>query len=383
MTQTTDRSLPSLGLVSRLTDQHVLDQLLEHAELTRAQLATRTGISKPTISECVRRLVGAGLLTESGQQSGKRGPAGTFYRLREGLGTALAVAVGPDGVVVERLDLRGALITRVERTVAAPIDAARLNPVLTAAVREALGASPEPVRGCAVSVAGPVDQATGRLVRLAYAPFLLDAFDPRSLLAPFVDAVVQVDNDVNWAALAEHHDGAAQGLTHVVYGYLGPGLGSAVLIDGRVIHGAQGLAGELAHVRTVGPGGRSRRLIECFAEWDLVEPGSNAIDVPALLEVLAGGTAADRRRRAAVAEAVAGAIASMTALLNPERVLIGGPWGTAYDFDRLVAERVHELAMIDTEVRPAALGPTAPLSGARIQAVRSAQAWLRSRGGPA
>ncbi len=378
-----DLNLPSLGLVRHVTDQHVLDQLVEHRELTRAQLAAKTGISKPTISECVRRLVSAGLLSESGQQSGKRGPAGTFYRLRDGLGTALAVAVGPDGVVVETFDLRGAPVARVERSIGAPIDAARLNPVLTDAVWAVLAGSPGPVRGCAVSVAGPVNQRTGRLVRLAYSPFLLDAFDPRSVLGPFVEGAVQVDNDVNWAALAEHHDGAAHGLDHVVYCHLGPGLGSAALVDGRVVRGAHGLAGELAHVRTVGPDGRSLRLFDCFVAWDLVRPGSSALEVPALLKVLSGETAVDRNRRAAVVEAVAGAITSVMALLNPQRVLIGGPWGTAYGFDRLVAERVHELASVETEVVPARLGADAPLAGARIQAVRSAQAWLRSRGGPA
>ena len=383
MTQTTDRDLPSLGLVRHLTDEHVLDQLVEHAELTRAQLAAQTGISKPTISECVRRLVAAGLLSESGQQVGKRGPAGTFYRLREGLGRSLAIGVGPDGVVVESTDLRGVSLRRVDRPVASPIDAARLNPVLLEAVQEALAGGRGPVRGCAVSVAGPVDQHTGRLIRLAYSPFLLDDFDPRRLLDGLVECEVQVDNDVNWAALAEHHGGAADGLDHVVYCYLGPGIGAAVLVDGQLVHGARGLAGELAHVPTIGPGGRAVRLIECFAAWDLLRPDSLAIDLPSLLTVLAGESAADRQRRGELADALAGAIASVTALLNPQRVLIGGPWGTAYDFDRLVAERVHDLAVIDTEVVAATLGSTAPLAGARVQAVRSAQTWLRSRGGPA
>jgi predicted NBD/HSP70 family sugar kinase len=215
---------------------------------------------------------------------------------------------------------------------------------------------------------------------LACAPFLLDELDARTLLAGLVPAPIQVDNDVNWAALAEDHHGGAESLANVVYCYLGPGIGSAVLVDGKVVHGARGLAGELAHVRTVGPGDRSMALIECFAGWGLVQPGTQAIEVDQLLAVLAGRAAAARRRRDAVVRAVAGALASVTALLNPERVLIGGPRGTAYDFDQLVAARLHETAIIDTAVGPAQLGASAPLAGARIEAVRSAQAWLRNRG---
>ncbi len=371
----TDSTLPSLDLVRQVTDQHVLDQLLGADELTRAEIAARTGISKPTISESVRRLVAAGLLSESGRQVGKRGPAGTYFQLPTDLGVALAVAVGPAGVVVQTHDLRGRIIDHLERPVPAPIDAARLDPVITAAVSDAIGRRTR-VRGCAVSVAGPVDQSTGRLVRLGYSPFLLDELDPRALLGELVGSAVEVDNDVNWAALAEHHEGSAQDVPDFFYCYLGSGLGSAVVINGGVVHGSGGLAGELAHVRTTGPGGRSLTLLECFAAADLLLAGSQAIDVDRLKSIVDGTTTTGRRQRSALADAVAGVIASVTALLNPYAVVVGGPWGTYGGFDQLVADRVDELAAIATDLRPAALGEAAPLAGARIQALRSAQASL-------
>ena len=104
---------PSLDLLRQLTDRHVFEQLLDHPQLTRAELATRTGISKPTISESVKRLLDVGVLEESGRQQGKRGPAGTFCRLRDDLGVALAVSAGPGGVVVESFSLRGVPLDRV------------------------------------------------------------------------------------------------------------------------------------------------------------------------------------------------------------------------------------------------------------------------------
>ena len=172
--------LPTLDLVRQLTDRHVIEQLLATDTLTRAELAARTGISKPTASESVRRLLDVEILEEAGRQLGKRGPAGTYYRLGSGLGVALAVSAGPDGVVVDSYDLRGQRLGRIERGVPSPIDAARLSPVLVEAVSSATTAAPGPVLSCAVSVAGPVDQATGRLVRLPNAPFLLDEFAPQT-----------------------------------------------------------------------------------------------------------------------------------------------------------------------------------------------------------
>ena len=72
---------PTAELLRRLTDRRVFEQLLDADSLTRAEIAARTGISKPTISESVRRLTDAGLVVESGRQVGGRGRAGTYCRL--------------------------------------------------------------------------------------------------------------------------------------------------------------------------------------------------------------------------------------------------------------------------------------------------------------
>jgi predicted NBD/HSP70 family sugar kinase len=109
---------------------------------------------------------------------------------------------------------------------------------------------------------------------------------------------------------------------------------------------------------------------------DLLQVGSTAIDVPRVSGLLEGRTAADGRVRDAIVTAVAGAIGSMAALLNPGAVIIGGPWSRAGDFHRLLAERVHRDAIIDTEIRLAELDDHAALVGARIAAVRSAHVRL-------
>ena len=86
---------PSLDLLRALTGEHVLRTLMEHARLTRAEIAVLTGISKPTISEGVRRLVEAGLVVDTGERSSGRGRAGTYYSLSPACGAALAVSITP------------------------------------------------------------------------------------------------------------------------------------------------------------------------------------------------------------------------------------------------------------------------------------------------
>jgi predicted NBD/HSP70 family sugar kinase len=367
---------PSLSVVRELTDRHVIEQLLATAELTRAELAARTHISKPTISESIRRLAEARVVEESGHQMGRRGPAGTFYRLRAGVGVALAASAGPDGVVVETLDLRGGTIDRRHTPVTVPTTRAELEPVLRDATERVVAAAPGPVLAATLSIAGPVDRATGRLVQLPDSPFLVDDLDPVPLLRPALTLDPVVDNDVDWAALAEREVGSARGLDDFVYVFLGPGLGGAVVTGGRIAHGGRGLAGEIAHLLTVGARGRSVRLIEAFVELGLRRVDSLALDLDLVRAALDGRTPADRRTRDRILEALAAAIGSIAALLDPEAVLVGGPWSDHPELVDRLPRAVAATTIVRTELRFAELGPDAPHLGARLAAVREARAVL-------
>ena len=379
MSSSSEAPLASLDLLRQITDRHVVDQLLAADQITRAEIAARTGISKPTISESVRRLEAVGLVAEAGHQLGRRGRAGTYYALAADLGFALAISAGPDGLIAETRDVRGRLLHRVARQTSSPVSAAQLDPLLRELVEDAVRRTPGPVRSAALSVAGPVDRRTGRLVQLPDSPFLVDELDPRALLSPLLGCELQIDNDVNWAALAEAREGHATELDDFFYCHLGYGLGGAIIRDGEPARGGGGLAGEIAHVYTAGPGGRSMRLIECFAGWDLLQAGSAAIDVGRLSVILAGEKAADRRLSKAIIEAVTGALCSITAVLNPSGILIGGPWSQIGSAQHRIAARLHEMAVLDTQVRSARWGGDGPLIGARLAAVRSAQDSLTPR----
>ncbi len=371
--------LPSLDLVRQVTDRHVLGWLIGELELTRAELAARSGISKPTISESVRRLEEAGLLVESGKQSGKRGPSGTFYRLRDDAGFAVAVTISPAAVIAESCDLRGNTVRRSDALVPGPVTAAELEPVLRRLVGHVVAGLPGRASGTCVNVAGPVDQRDQRLVRLPNSPYFRDSFAPADLIRDQLAGSIRVDNDVNWAAAAEHAEGTASGLDDFLYAFLGPGIGSAIYAGGRLVRGHRGLAGELANVLTTGPSGRTRRLADCFADWGLRERGTEAIDLVAISSVLRGEAAADRRRREQIAAAVAGALGSLAAALDPEVILIAGPWGYVGGLESRIAELVAADTATRAVVRAAGLGAGAAHRGARAGALADARDQLLQR----
>lgn len=105
-------AMPSLELLRSLTDEHVLRALMTDERLTRAELATATGISRPTISESVRRLEAAGLVCDTGARTSGPGRAGSYYAMAAGVGAALVLGIAPDGVVAEVLDVRGHVLAR-------------------------------------------------------------------------------------------------------------------------------------------------------------------------------------------------------------------------------------------------------------------------------
>jgi predicted NBD/HSP70 family sugar kinase len=360
---------PSLDLLRELSDEHVLRALIARDRMTRAELAAYTGISKPTVGESVRRLVAAGVLADTGERTTGRGRVGSYYALAGQVGCALAVSVAPEGVVAEVVDPQGRVLARGDAAVSRPARPRQVASAVRLVGREVARQASSPVRLAMVSAADPVDRTSGRLVHLPGAPFLVGELSPADLLAEVVHGPVVVDNDVNWAARAERDaaENTGQSWTDVVYLYLGEGVGGAIISDGEVRRGGSGIAGEIAHVITVGPDGAAMKFLDVFGALGLRHSESTAIDLGALNAAIAN---ADAIVLGALARAIGGVLSSVVALCDPELVVLGGPWGGRAE----VVDAVRAAAIglrRPVEVRAAVVTERAPLSGARTAAIRA------------
>lgn len=320
---------PSLELLRTLTDENVLRALMGHPRLTRAEIAARTGISKPTISDSVQRLSRAGVVVDTGERTTGRGRVGSYYALAPQLGAALVAGITPHGVTAEAVDALGDVHAQVSTPLEASSGPQAAAEALTAAAEQLAERIPGRLRLAVVSAADPVDRATGRLVHLPDAPFLVGDLDPPTVLAGHVTGPVLVDNDVNWAARAERQAGCARDVDDFVYLHLGEGLGCAVVSDGTVRRGHTGLVGEIAHLCTAGPDGSAMAFTEVFAVLGLRRPSSTAIDVPALQDLLRRHDTQAQQIRTALAQAVGGVLSAAVSLADPQVIVIGGEWGTS------------------------------------------------------
>src|SRR5436309_9328026 len=230
-------------LLRALNDRAALELLLSKGPLTRAQLGELTGLSKVTASQLVERLEERGLVTRVGEQAGGRGPNAQMYAVVPATAYVVGVDVGPQRVVAAAADITGAIVGRTDVSIG---DADDPVGVVHAAVVEAAEAARAPlsrVRRVVLGTPGLVDPASGEI------SFAWDL--PRwhrGLLAALradLKRPVVFENDVNLAATAEAHSGAAAGVADFALVWVDRGVGLAAVIDGKLHRGTTGAAGEI------------------------------------------------------------------------------------------------------------------------------------------
>jgi predicted NBD/HSP70 family sugar kinase len=222
-----------------------------------------------------------------------------------------------------------------------------------------------PLRAVGVSIANPVDPASHAVVPLLGTPFPEGLVSPAEMIRDLVPAPVLVDNDVNLAALAEHRLGRAAGESSFAYVYVGAGLGVGLYIGDQLIRGTHGLAGEIGYL----PGVVSPTLAGDLAANGFGRSDAPSNDVAAVLALLDG---ADADALGRLAEAVARAIVSVAAVVDPSLFLLGGPVGTHPALLHRVRERISFPG--PTRVDQGELGADAPLHGAVQMAIEHARA---------
>jgi predicted NBD/HSP70 family sugar kinase len=364
-------SSPHSGLRRATTERAILECVAtEDGPLTRAELARRTAISPPAISEAVRRLEADEVLVSVGPRSGVPGAVATLYDLAPGTGVVAAVEINRTAVRSAVADLVGHTLESTDHDPPRDHDVvARLDEVLDA-VRERWCGQGRPLRAVAVSIANPVDPATGRVVELHESTFpagVLGADDVRG-----VDpAMVVLDNDVNFAALAERDLGAARSTPTFAYLYVGEHhrVGLGLVLDGLLVRGARGLAGEIGYL-PVGPGDGRLRFGEAMAAHGLRAPADGD----------EGGAVGDTTI-ADAGRTLGEAAVAVCATVDPGLLVLGGPVGLAPGLLPHVIATVAELAPREVPVVPGALGGTAPLWGALAEARRRAWGALVSARG--
>jgi predicted NBD/HSP70 family sugar kinase len=240
----------SSKLLRAMNASAALAHLIEPGHLTRADLKRLTALSTPTISEVLRRLTDAGLISVVGHHSGRPGPNAEIYAANPDAAFAAAVSVRETtpSVVAAICDLTGTVRARF----GSDVDFVQTDP-RTAMVevvdrlRHETGAPAERLRQVQIGVAGSYDARSATIRHVEVPGFGRTGLVPE--LAAALATPVGVDNDVNLAAVAERRRGVGRDADGFALLWLGEeGLGLAIDVGGTLLRGARGGAGEIGYM---------------------------------------------------------------------------------------------------------------------------------------
>lgn len=309
-----------------------------------------------------------------------------------GSGVVVGVDIGGTKVLAGVVDEQGRVSSTALRTTPGRrVMTAQVEDALVEAILDSAGG--RPLAGVGVAAAGFVDSLGERVM---FAPHLPWQGEPlRQLLEERLGCPVALDNDANCAARAEAHHGAARGATSALMITMGTGIGGAVLLDGHVLRGANGMAGEFGHMQVVPDG----QACECGKKgcWEQYSSGNALVrnarvlmaEQPSVLEEMSDGnpervtgpmvtSAAEegdlvaRAAFATVGEWLGVGVANLVAAFDPEVVVIGGGVSAAGDklldparsaLQRTLVGAAHRVV---PSLVAAQLGPRAGMIGAAL-----------------
>jgi predicted NBD/HSP70 family sugar kinase len=330
--------------IRRLNVSTLLRQIHVHGPLSRAELTTRMGLNRSTIKALVDELSDAGLVAETIPETGLRaGRPSHVVGPRADTAYVLAANIGVDTVTVAAVGLGGIINARAEYRLPGPgVDYETVVERLADEFRklQSIVGPASWLAGVGVGVAGAIRRVDGFV---EFAPNLGWRGVPfAKLLTERLGAPVltSVGNDGDLGALAEHVRGAGRGIDNLIYLSGEVGIGGGIVVEGRILTGAHGYAGELGHMM-VNPGGRRCRCGSsgCFE----TEAGEDAVLTAcgrkagggrsALLEVFDAAKHGETGALEGLQEIalwVARGVTSLVNILNPDAVILGGPLSSLF-----------------------------------------------------
>lgn len=379
-----------------LNQRLVLERLRTHGEATRPRIAADTGLSKPTVGQALLDLEQHGLVRTTGRSLAGPGRAAVVYQAAPDAGHVVGVDIGRRVIRVAVADLEGSIVARLDEPNRCRSASALVRTVSESAERAvaSAGLGPYEVVATVVGTPGVPDPATGTVHRAPNLP----GWERRGVLHELVSALaaagsdVVVENDANLCAVGEHALGAALGVDVLVCLTVGTGIGMGLLVAGKLFRGAHGAAGEIADLpygpMPSGAGARRPGPMETAAAGQAVVDAARAAGLAkarSAKDVFRLARAGDERALRVVAEEaekLAYVVSAVTAVLDPQLIVLGGGIGGNADLlsdpmRRALAATIPAVP----EIVAGQLGEDAVLAGAIATALETARELVFDRRG--
>lgn len=313
----------------------ILGILRDGVPRTKRELALLTGQARTTVSQRLALLAAARLVGETDETAATGGRPSATWAFRGHELAVLAVDLGANHATYAVTDMFGEVLAHATDGIAIGDGPAVVMGLVLRRLDELL-ARPEvagrDVLAVGIGLPGPVDQESGRPTSPPIMPGW-DGYDVRHALSERYRCPVLVDNDANVLALGERAV-AWPDVDDLVYVKVATGIGAGIISGGRLLHGAEGAAGDLGHVHSAAARDRpcrcgNRGCLEAVAGGLSIAATLDERGVPArtprdIVEHVRAGNLESVQALRQAGRALGDVLATCTALLNPRVIVIGG-----------------------------------------------------------
>ncbi len=275
----------SLQIIKNVNKYTVLDLIrFTPGGISRAELAQRMDLSRAAMTAIVNDLINCDIIRETESRSGHSGRPPIILEINASRGNVIGIDMGASHISIILTDFAAQVIDEIEVPFCVadgPEICIKLANNLMDDMLKKNQMAITNLGAIGLGVPGPIASEAG----MVYAPPIMpgwDGFPIQANLEARWGIPVSLNNDAELGALGEWAYGVGRGENHLAYIKVGTGIGSGLLLNGQIYHGATGSAGEIGHL-TIEENGP---LCDC---------GNSGC-----LEALAGGKAIARQAREAV-----------------------------------------------------------------------------------
>jgi predicted NBD/HSP70 family sugar kinase len=350
----------------------ILEVVRAHQPVSRADLSRLSGLQRSTVSLIVNQLIEELWVREGALAKLPRGRRPTMVVLNDDL-VMLVADIRPRLATVAVVDLNGRLLSRTQLPVTSD-PKMTLGAIIEAMKRMRENHPGRSFEGVGISLPGRVDAVTRRL---RFAPNLKwPDFDIKGELEKGTGLPVELDNAANACLLAETWFGRMDGVRNAVLVTISEGIGTGILVNGQLLYGDHGMAGEFGHIPLDENGPRcgcgalgcwemlasSNAALRYYAES---EPKNSVRTIEDLLRLVGEGDPAAVSAVTRQAECIGRGLRLISVALAPEVILIAGDIVVVWERFAPVIEQAFRNAVV-TGLTPR-LMPTHEAEVARLR----------------
>lgn len=340
------------ALVRELNLSLVLRHIHNGAPVSRAKIAHATGLNKSTVSSLVEALLNRKLIHETGINSTGTGRPARQLEINPRAGGVIGAEFGVDFIAVAVTDFSGNILWRQDEITSSTDEQEKTIAQTLELIQKAIVFCEEQelsILGLGIATPGTVNLNEGILI---FAPNLQWRDVPLgSYFAEHTGLKVFVENDANAAAIAEHLFGAARQSQDFIFVFAGIGIGGGLFLNGDLHRGNAGYAGEIGHSPIMAEPFQlpchcgSRGCWETYANQhsvirrvqarlginqnsiipDLMEEQKAPLSIPIIKQAADEGDQEAIEALAETGTAMGIGLATLINILNPERIILGGP----------------------------------------------------------